>query len=201
MPDDQFGGPEPDNNHLTGFILRLNGDGSTPSDNPFFNASTTLTGEAAANIKKLYAYGVRNGFGLAFDPLSGNLWDQENGDDAFDEMNRVTAGSNNGWVEMMGPVSRVAQFKQIESTYGTGDLQQLRWPPSLIADTPAAALARLYMLPGAHYNDPEFSWKYAIPASPLGFVSGRGLGPQFEGDMFVGAARTFWWAVFSFDSS
>jgi uncharacterized repeat protein (TIGR01451 family) len=191
VPDDQFGGPEPDNNHLTGFILRLNGDGSTPSDNPFFNASTTLTGEAAANIKKLYAYGVRNGFGLAFDPLSGNLWDQENGDDAFDEMNRVTAGSNNGWVEMMGPVSRVAQFKQIESTYGTGDLQQLRWPPSLIADTPAAALARLYMLPGAHYNDPEFSWKYAIPASPLGFVSGRGLGPQFEGDMFVGAARTF----------
>jgi len=191
VPDDQFGGPEPDDAHLTGFILRLNEDGSTPTDNPFFNASTTLTGQAAANIKKLYAYGVRNGFGLAFDPLSGNLWDQENGDDAFDEMNRVTAGSNNGWVEMMGPVSRVAQFKQIESTYGTGDLQQLRWPPSLIADTPAAALARLYMLPGAHYNDPEFSWKYAIPASPLGFVSGRGLGPQFEGDMFVGAARTF----------
>ncbi|MEP6570818.1 MAG: PQQ-dependent sugar dehydrogenase [Acidobacteriota bacterium] len=191
VPDDQFGGPEPDDAHLTGFILRLNDDGSTPTDNPFFNVSTTLTGQAAANIKKLYAYGVRNGFGLAFDPLSGNLWDQENGDDAFDEMNRITAGSNNGWVEMMGPNSRVAQFKQIESTYGNGDLQQLRWPPSLIADTPAAALARLYMLPGAHYNDPEFSWKYAIPASPLGFVKGRGLGPQFEGDMFVGAARTF----------
>jgi glucose/arabinose dehydrogenase len=191
VPDDQFGGPEPDDAHLTGFILRLNDDGSTPYDNPFFNASTALTGQASANVKKLYAYGVRNGFGLAFDPLSGNLWDQENGDDAFDEMNRVTAGSNNGWVEMMGPNSRVAQFKQIESTYATGDLQQLRWPPSLIADTPAAALARLYMLPGAHYNDPEFSWKYAIPASPLGFVSGRGLGPQFEGDMFVGAARTF----------
>ena len=191
VPDDQFGGPEPDDAHLTGFILRLNDDGSTPTDNSFFNASTTLTGQAAANIKKLFAYGVRNGFGLAFDPLSGNLWDQENGDDAFDEMNRVTAGSNNGWVEMMGPASRVAQFKQIETTYGLGDLQQVRWPPSLIADTPAAALARLYMLPGAHYNDPEFSWKYAIPASPLGFVSGRGLGPQFEGDMFVGAARTF----------
>jgi aldose sugar dehydrogenase len=191
VPDDQYGGPEPDNNHLTGFILRLNDDGTTPPDNPFFNASTPLTGEAAANIKKLYAYGVRNGFGLGFDPLSGNLWDQENGDDAFDEMNRITAGSNNGWVEMMGPNSRVAQFKQIESTYGLGDLQQVRWPPSQIADTPAAALARLYMLPGAHYNDPEFSWKYAIPAAPLGFVQGRGLGPQFEGDMFVGAARTF----------
>jgi glucose/arabinose dehydrogenase len=191
VPDDQYGGPEPDNAHLTGFILRLNDDGSTPTDNPFYSAATNLTGEAAANIKKLFAYGVRNGFGLAFDPLSGNLWDQENGDDAFDEMNRITAGSNNGWVQMMGPMSRVAQFKQIETTYGAGNLQQLRWPPSLIADRPQGALARLYMLPGAHYNDPEFSWKYPTPAAPLGFAQGRGLGPQFEGDMFVGAARTF----------
>ena len=191
VPDDQFGGPEPDDSHLTGFVLRLNDDGSAPPDNPFFNVSNGLTGQAAANIKKLYAYGVRNGFGMAFDPLSGNLWDQENGDDAFDEMNRITAGANNGWVETMGPVSRVAEYKSIESTYGAGNLQQLRWAPSLIADTPAAALAQLYMLPGAHYNDPEFSWKYALAPSPLGFVQGRGLGPQFEGDMLVGAGRTF----------
>jgi uncharacterized repeat protein (TIGR01451 family) len=191
VPDDQYGGPEPDDAHLTGFVLRLNSDGSTPSDNPFYNASTNLTGEAAANIKKLFAYGVRNGFGMGFDPLSGNLWDQENGDDAFDEMNRITGGSNNGWIQMMGPSSRVSQFKQIETTYGAGNLQQLRWPPSLIADTPAAALSRLYMLPGAHYNDPEFSWKYAVAPSTLGFVQGRGLGPQFEGNMFVGASRTF----------
>ena len=191
VPDDQYGGPEPDNAHLTGFILRLNDDGSTPPDNPFYNAQTNLTGEAAANIKKLFAYGVRNGFGLAFDPLSGNLWDQENGDDAYDEMNRVTAGANNGWVQIMGPVNRIAEYKQIETTYGAGNLQQLRWPPSQIADTPADALARLYMLPGAHYNDPEFSWKYAVAPAALGFVQGRGLGLQYEGDMFVGASRTF----------
>lgn len=191
VPDDQFGGPEPDNNHLTGVILRLNDDGSTPIDNPFFSASTALTGEAAANIKKIYAYGVRNGFGMAFDPLSGNLWDQENGDDSFDEMNRVTAGSNNGWVQMMGPSARVAQFKQIESTYGAGNLQQVRWPPSQIADTEQDALNRLYLLPGAHYSDPEFSWKYAVSPAALGFAQGRGLGFQYEGDMFVGEGRTF----------
>src|ERR1041385_8491363 len=193
VADDQFGGPEPDNNHLTGFILRLNDDGSTPADNPLGTPPSPLDlpTEAQANMRKLYAYGVRNGFGLGFDPYSGNLWDQENGDDAFDEMNRITAGSNNGWVQVMGPISRVAQFKQIESTYGSGDLQQLRWSPANVQSTPAAALGSLAMLPGAHYNDPEFSWKYAIPASPLGFVQGRGLGPQFEGDMFVGAARTF----------
>jgi uncharacterized repeat protein (TIGR01451 family) len=191
VPDDQFGGPEPDDAHLTGFVLRLNDDGSTPTDNPFYNAQTGLTGEAAANIKKLYAYGVRNGFGLAFDPLSGNLWDQENGDDAFDEMNRITAGANNGWVQTMGPLNRTAEFKSIELSYGAGNLQQLRWPPSLLADSPAAAMARLYQLPGAHYSDPEFSWKYAVAPSALGFVQGRGLGPQFEGDMLVGAGRTF----------
>ncbi|MEP6718567.1 MAG: SBBP repeat-containing protein [bacterium] len=191
VPDDQYGGPEPDDAHLTGFVLRLNDDGSTPADNPFYDVSTSLTGQAAANIKKLYAYGVRNGFGLAFDPLSGNLWNQENGDDAFDEMNRVTAGSNNGWVQTMGPVNRVGEFKSIESTYGAGNLQQLRWPPSLIADTPSGALAQLYMLPGAHYNDPEFSWKYALAPAAMGFVQGRELGPQFEGDMLVGAGRTF----------
>jgi uncharacterized repeat protein (TIGR01451 family) len=190
LPDDQFGGPEPDDNHLTGFVLRLNDDGSTPTDNPFANVSTSLTGEAAANIKKLYAYGVRNGFGLAFDPLAGFLWDQENGDDAFDEMNRITSGANNGWVEVMGPLSRVAEYKSIESTYGAGNLQQLRWPTSLIADTPAGALAQMYMLPGAQYSDPEFSWKYALAPAGIGFVKGRGLGPDYEGDMFVGASRT-----------
>ena len=189
VPDDQFGGPEPDNAHLTGVVLRLNDDGSTPTDNPFFNASTTLTAEAAANVKKIFAYGVRNSFGMAFDPLSGFLWTQENGDDAFDEINRVEAGANGGWIQIMGPVSRIAEFKQIEVSR-PGGLQQLRWPPSLIADTPAEALARLYMLPGASYTDPEFSWRYAVAPSPLGFLRGRALGPEYEGDMFVGASRT-----------
>jgi hypothetical protein len=46
------------------------------------------------------------------------------------------------------------------------------------------------MLPGAQYVEPEFSWKYAVAPAALGFVKGRGLGPQFEGDMFVGASRT-----------
>jgi len=190
VPDDQFGGPEPDDAHLTGVILRLNDDGSTPTDNPFFNATTTLSGAAATNIKKVFAYGVRNSFGMAFDPLAGYLWTQENGDDAFDEMNRVSPGFNGGWIQTMGPISRVAEFKSIETTYGNGTLQQLRWPPSNIAGNPQAALASLYLLPGAQYTDPEFSWKYAVAPAAMGFIKGRGLGPQFEGDLLVGASRT-----------
>ena len=190
VPDDQFGGPEPDDAHLTGVIIRLNDDGSTPADNPFFNANSGLSGQAAANVKKIFAYGVRNSFGMAIDPFTGNLWTQENGDDAFDEINRVRPGFNGGWIQAMGPLTRIAEFKSIESTYGAGNLQQLRWPPSNIAATPQEALARLYMLPGAQYTDPEFSWKYAIAPSPIGFVRGRALGPQFEGDLFVGGSRT-----------
>jgi hypothetical protein len=44
------------------------------------------------------------------------------------------------------------------------------------------------MLPGAHYSDPEFSWKYAVPPAAIGFVASGALGPQFLGDLFVGAA-------------
>jgi glucose/arabinose dehydrogenase len=47
------------------------------------------------------------------------------------------------------------------------------------------------MLPGSHYSAPEFSWKFEVAPAAIGFVKGRGLGPQFEGDLFVGAARTF----------
>ena len=185
--DDQFGGPEPDNAHLTGVILRLNDDGTTPKDNPFFKAGAEIGGEVGANIQKVFAYGVRNSFGLAFDPLSGNLWDEENGSDSFDEINRVDAGANNGWVQIMGPVGRIRDYKSIEIASGAR-LQQRRWPPELIADTPREALDRLFVLPGSHYNDPKFSWKNELPPAAIGFVRGEGLGEEFEGDLFVGAA-------------
>jgi glucose/arabinose dehydrogenase len=189
VADDQFGGPEPDNAHLTGVILRLNDDGTTPTDNPFFNANSGLTGEAAANVKKVFSYGSRNSFGMAFDPASGYLWTEENGDDSFDEINRVVPGFNGGWIQLMGPSARIGQFKQIELTFA-GGLQQDRWTPDRIADTSQDALSRLYVLPGSSYTEPVFSWKYAVAPSPVGFVRGGGLGPSFAGDLLVGGSRT-----------
>jgi glucose/arabinose dehydrogenase len=188
-PDDQFGGPEPDAAHLTGVVLRVNPDGSAPMDNPFYSLGATIGGEVGASLQRVFAYGVRNSFGMAVDPYSGKLWIQENSDDAFDEINRVEAGDNNGWIQAMGPIERVAEFKAIEVAR-PGGLQQIRWPPTNIADTPGQALARLYMLPGAQYSDPEFSWKFAVAPAGIGFVSSRALGPQYDGDLIVGAART-----------
>jgi aldose sugar dehydrogenase len=191
-PDDQFGGPQPDDAHFTGVILRLNPNGTTPTDNPFFAAGASIGGEVGQNIQQVFAYGIRNSFGMAFDPISGSLWTEENGEDAFDEINRVEPGMNSGWIQIAGPAQRVAQFKAIETTAlhheDFPNLQQFRWGPERIADTPGEALSRLFMLPGAHYSDPEFSWKLVIPPAAIGFVDGRGLGPQFNGDLFVGHA-------------
>jgi glucose/arabinose dehydrogenase len=226
--DDQFGGPAPDDAHLTGVIFRLNPDGTVPKDNPFASvtanqmtqleqqAGVTLTSaqldDVTANIHKIFAYGHRNGFGLSFDPITGSLWESENGDDAFDEMNRITAGQNGGWIQVMGPGSRIAEFKDIETkvTPLQGNLpvagnlplslidaatfipamQQLRWPPSLIANSPGQAMKRLFVLPGSHYDDPEFSWRWAVAPASIGF-GGSGLGSQHVNDLFVGASRTF----------
>jgi glucose/arabinose dehydrogenase len=146
MPDDQFGGPEPDNAHLTGVILRLNDDGTVPRSNPFFRAGARRGGEAGENLQKVFAYGIRNGFGFAFDPLSGRLWDAQNGDDSFSEINRVEAGANLGWCQIMGPLSRLAEFKAMETSSNFFGLQQIRWSPTNIADTVEALRSRLFMV-------------------------------------------------------
>ena len=200
IADDQFGGPEPDDAHRTGVIVRLNDDGSAPRDNPFFGAGRAMGGEVGANVQRLFAYGLRNSFGMAFDPRSGDLWEEENGDDSFSELNRVEPGMNSGWVQIMGPASRVAQFKAIETDptapqpmapAGYFGLQQIRWLPTNIADTPEQALSRLFMLPGAEFSDPELSWKFEVGPGGLGFLDGRGLGREYRGDLFMGGSRDF----------
>ncbi len=198
--DDQFGGPEPDDLHRTGVILRLDEDGDAPRDNPFWRVGRTMGGEVGENVQKIFAYGLRNSFGMAFDPKSGDLWEQENGDDSFSELNRVPPGMNSGWVQVMGPLSRLAQFKQIETTTtpvppdpnapnGYFGLQQIRWPPTNIADTEAEARARMFMLPGAFFSDPEMSWKYEVAPGGIGFLDSGDLGREYENDLFMGGAR------------
>jgi aldose sugar dehydrogenase len=205
VPDDQFGGPEPDDEHLAGVILRLNDDGSTPGDNPFFDLGEEIGGEVGANIQKVFAYGIRNSFGMAFDPKRGGLWTQENGEDAFDEINLVQPGFNGGWIQIMGPVERVAEFKQIETTSlhheDFPNLQQFRWGPERIADTPDQALGRLFALEGSRYTDPQFSWKHVLAPAAIGFLDGNGLGGRYEGNLFVGFSTldTFNGALLTFE--
>jgi glucose/arabinose dehydrogenase len=69
--------------NLRGKILRLNPDGSVPGTNPFGT--------------RIWAYGIRNSIGFAFDPQRGRLWESENGPGCNDEVNRIVKGGNHGW--------------------------------------------------------------------------------------------------------
>ena len=140
------GGAAPDN---TGVIFRINDDGSAPSDNPFFSQG--------GNVPKYYAYGIRNSFGLAFDPLTGELWDTENGPANYDEINVVQPGFNSGWNRIMGPVSRDPE--------GTSDL---------------------VFFPGSHYADPKFSWFNTVGPTALVFLNSARLGAEYRNELFVG---------------
>jgi aldose sugar dehydrogenase len=109
-----------------------------------------------------YAYGIRNGFGLALDPISGYLWDTENGPSYLDEINLVQPGFNSGWADVQGPASA---------------------PENDEADIEAD----LVDFGGAGaYRDPEFSWQIPVGVTAMNFLNSAALGPQYENDLFVG---------------
>jgi glucose/arabinose dehydrogenase len=201
MGDDQFGGPEPDDLHRTGVIVRLDEDGDAPRDNPFWRVGRQMGGEVGENVQKIFSYGIRNSFGMAFDPRGGRLWQQENGDDSFSELNRVFPGMNSGWIQIMGPSERVPQYRAIENTMGPIDdprapngyfgLQQTRWLPTNIAMTESEALARLFAIPGSAFSDPELSWKFEVGPGGIGFLDSDDLGREYDGDLFMGGSRNF----------
>jgi glucose/arabinose dehydrogenase len=83
-----------DLNSLNGKVLRLNLDGSIPSDNPFFNQ--------AGKRGEIFAYGFRNPFRFGFDPMTGKLWVADVGDLTVEELDIVTSGGNYAWPHCEG---------------------------------------------------------------------------------------------------
>ena len=80
---------------LAGKILRVNPDGSAPSDNPFIL-------NPDVNAKKVFSLGHRNSYGFTFHGHTGHLWESENGPSDSDEINRSVAGGNYGWPTVRG---------------------------------------------------------------------------------------------------
>lgn len=143
-----------------GVIVRLNVDGSIPSDNPFASAPGVPN-----NARAWYSYGWRNAFGMAVDPLTGKLWATDNGESIFDELNVVSPGMNGGSLAITGPLGHQRQ------TVTNPTLQTL--PGSFYRDpvfswyqtcgvTGIAFLAKSALGPG--YRDRvivgEYNWHY-----------------------------------------
>ena len=102
-----------------GKILRLNPDGSVPASNPF--------------ASPVWSFGHRNSIGFAFDPVTGRLWESENGPECNDELNRIVAGGNFAW----GPSQDCGTPATVEDTNRDGP-DPRRLPEFTFAETVAA---------------------------------------------------------------
>ena len=139
-------GSEPDG---TSGILRVGKNGEDPEP---------IIGTGAFG-KYYFAYGMRSSYGMDFDPMTGLLWDTENGAPFVDEINLVGAGFNSGWKIVQGMVPQ---------DYN---------------------LTGLVMFNGeSHYSNPEFTWTEPVNPTALEFLTSSALGEEYENDIFVGDA-------------
>jgi glucose/arabinose dehydrogenase len=126
-----------------------------------------------------YAYGVRNSFGIAFDPLTGNLWDTENGPSFGDEINLVEPGFNSGWAKVLG----IWNIEEVIDDEGEREILKGGPIRENIDDI-------LYNFNGSgNYSSPELTWDQSIAPTSITFLNSTSLGSQYENDIFVGTAK------------
>lgn len=133
-----------------GGILRINQNGSP------INGGAILGNTFPLNL--YYAYGIRNSFGIDFDPITGNLWDTENGPNFGDEINLVRQGFNSGWLKVQG-ISSPASASQIEGLKSFGGRGE--------------------------YSDPELTWSLPVGLTSIRFFDSGKFGELYRNDMFV----------------
>jgi aldose sugar dehydrogenase len=150
------GGP-PD---LTSGIIRVTQDG-----NPVPNSPLGIT----YPLNLYYAYGIRNSFGMDFDPVTGKLWDTENGPNYGDEINLVEPGFNSGWAQVQGIWTPKGEIENENAG-------PLNLHPSNLVDFNGKG----------KYKAPEFIWFKCVAPTALKFLNSTKLGKQYQNDMFVG---------------
>ncbi|HEX6282495.1 MAG TPA: PQQ-dependent sugar dehydrogenase [Nitrososphaera sp.] len=142
-------GPEPDG---TSGVIRITQEGEVA------DIQGVISDEVPLNL--YYGYGMRQSFGMAFDPVTGNLWDTENGPDQYDELNLVEPGFNSGWRDVSGLAERAGDL-DIENDLVDFDGRGI-------------------------YSDPEFTWQQTVAPTGLDFLNSGGLGAAYQNDLFVG---------------
>jgi aldose sugar dehydrogenase len=151
-------GPSPDN---TSVILRVTQDGKIATNPPLGDTFP---------LDMYYAYGIRNSFGITFDPLTGFLWDTENGPNYADEINIVQPGFNSGWSKIQGiwtPKGKIGGEN-----------------PGPINKDPTKDLVNFDGK--GKYHEPQFTWFDTVAPTALKFFNSSKLGNQYQNDLFVG---------------
>ena len=125
-----------------------------------------ITPKYAENpLDHYYAIGIRNGFGLAVDPVTGNLWDTENGEIFFDEINLVSENFNSGWAVTMGP--------GFETNGAEGRLTAI-----------SGQIEDLLNFNKYTYAEPKFSWEKTVTPTGLTFTNSESF-DKYRNELFV----------------
>jgi aldose sugar dehydrogenase len=130
-------------------------------------------------LELYYAYGIRNSFGIDFDPVTNKLWDTENGPDFADEINLVEPGFNSGWRLIQGMEDDSARINQLVQFPGlsarddslVGRLQEFWF--------------QLTGKGGGKYSNPEFVWNTTVAPTAIQFLDSTALGDRYVNDAFV----------------
>jgi glucose/arabinose dehydrogenase len=153
-------------------ILTLSQDGRPTSD-------PILGNEFPLNL--YYAYGIRNSFGIDFDPITHELWDSENGPDYGDEINLVKPGFNSGWQEVQG-ISK-PKYEVLR------DRHYLLRGGDLITGEESLKLHRkdLVNFNGkGKYSAPEFTWNNSVAPTQIKFLHSDKYPKEYDNDLFIG---------------
>lgn len=130
-----------------------------------------------------YAYGIRNSFGLDFDPITGDLWDTENGPGFGDEINLVEPGFNSGWNKAQGmwPITSYKHLDPIPIVSGYFDKAE-------ISDD---EIVNLVSFDGnGRYSNPELAWNLTRGVTAIKFFNSDNLGKRYQNHIFVGDVRS-----------
>jgi aldose sugar dehydrogenase len=147
-------------------ILRITQDGQTVENG--------ILGDKPP-LNKYYAYGIRNGFGMDFDPITGNLWNTENGPSYGDEINLVEPGFNSGWAIVQG----LWKPRDLDRSENILNLH----PGNRLIESEKNNLSNFNGK--GKYSDPEFIWNQTIGITALKFLDSDKLGKKYKNDLFV----------------
>ncbi|NOJ29098.1 MAG: quinoprotein glucose dehydrogenase [Nitrososphaeraceae archaeon] len=126
-------------------------------------------------INKYFGYGIRNSFGIGFDPITGNLWETENGSHFGDEINLIVPGFNGGWRQVLGLSELYDKFK--EKKFDNQTLVTFNG--------------------NGKYKDPIFMWNDTIAPTAINFIESDKLGLEYQNDLVVGSVKQG--RIFHFD--
>jgi aldose sugar dehydrogenase len=148
---------------MTGGILRITQEGNPVSGDSILGDESPLD--------MYYAYGIRNSYGIDFDPVTGKLWDTENGPGYGDEINLVEPGFNSGWTKVQGIWLRGG----VDTEAPPSESEAAPLNPENLVDFDGKGV----------YSTPEFTWWHTVGPTAVQFLNSDKLGAQYHNDMFA----------------